>query len=74
MAVSVRLLATAGSMEVNLNMETKKIAESAVVRLLLHSHTCYILVAMKYSYSAWIRRLTRSYSQLTMPPVLMCVM
>ena len=35
MAVSVRWLATAGSMEVNLNIETKTIAESAVVRMLL---------------------------------------
>ena len=49
MAVSERLLAMTGSMEVNLSMETEKIAESAVVRLLLHSHTCYILVAMDYS-------------------------
>ena len=39
MAVSVRWLATAGSMEVNLNMETEIIAESTVVRMLLqHLH------------------------------------
>ena len=45
MAVSVKWLATAGSVKVNLSMEIETIAELAVVRLLLHSHTYYILVA-----------------------------